>query len=402
MKKLVFSIILLSILPLTIFGQKPSSGTGQILGQEGGVITTAAPFLLISPDARAGGMGDMGAASEPDAYSQHWNPAKYAFLEEDLTVSLTYSPWLMALVSDMSLSYLTLGKKIDKRSSLAFSLLYFSLGEVLFKEHAQDLGTAYIPHEFAVDGSYSRMLTDRFSIAVAARYIYSNLTLGQHVGGASTRAGQSVAADIAGFYTEKYDIGGKKTTISAGFNISNIGSKISYSDENVKKDFIPTNMRLGVGYKVEMDDYNSFTILADINKLLVPTPPIYDTADGGGITISAGKDPNVSPISGVFQSFTDAPGGFKEEMKEFTWSIGGEYWYNNIVGIRGGYFHESESKGNRKFFTLGAGIKYSSFILDFSYLLPAAKLNSHPLKNTLRFSITFNFNKPTANANKSL
>lgn len=393
------------LLPLNSFAQKPpsSSVTGAV---GGGVITTGAPFLLISPDARSGALGDIGAASTPDAFSQHWNPAKYAFLEEDLTISLTYSPWLRNLVDDMNLAYLTASKRINERSALAFSLIYFSLGEVLFAENIMDIPKPYNPHEFAIDASYSRKLTDDFSIAVAARYIYSNLTLGQFVNGENTRAGQSGAADIALFYTKALDLGQnlKGGRISAGLDISNIGAKISYSDDDPERDFLPTNLRLGVGFTLDLDDFNSIIFMADINKLLVPTPPIRS-----GDTIIAGMNSNVGVMTGMIQSFYDAPGGFKEEMQEFAWSLGAEYWYNKLLAFRAGYFHESIHKGARQYFTLGAGIRYNIFALDVSYLIPATNAKNingmnNPLKNTLRFSLTFNFanlkkDKQAANLN---
>ncbi|MEG2337128.1 MAG: type IX secretion system outer membrane channel protein PorV [Bacteroidales bacterium] len=381
------------LVPVSGFAQKPPINvTGANTG--GGVITTGAPFLLISPDARSGGLGDIGAASAPDAFSQHWNPAKYAFLEEDLSISLTYSPWLRNLVDDMNLGYLTASKKIGKRNTLAFSLLYFSLGEVLFVEHPEDPPQGYNPNEFSIDFSYARMLTNDFSIAVAARYIYSNLTMGRWVGGVSTQPGQSVAADIALFYTKSLNIGKelKGGKISAGLNISNIGSKISYSTDDLEKDFIPANLRLGVGFTMDIDDFNSISFLGDINKLLVPTSPIYDTTGA----IKAGMNTNVGTMTGIIHSFYDAPGGFKEEMQEIMWSLGAEYWYNKLLAFRLGYFHESIHKGARQYFTLGAGIRYNIFALDVSYLIPAVSAkningNNNPLKNTLRFSLTFNF-----------
>lgn len=369
----------------------------ELLGQELNTITTAVPFLMIAPDARAGSMGDAGVATSPDANSMHWNPAKYAFIDQNFGFSVSYSPWLRKLVNDISLGYLTGYKRIDKNQTIAGSLRYFSLGEINFTDqYGGDKGT-FSPTEFAVDAAYARKFGDNISGAVALRYIYSNLTGGIYVGGAESKAGQSAAADISVYYHKNTEINKKPALIAFGANISNIGVKITYTDIQVRN-FIPINMRLGGSLTLDIDDFNKISFTADINKLLVPTPPIYakDSTNQpvvdpvtGDYVIEYGKDPNRSVVSGIFGSFSDAPGGFKEELREFTYSLGMEYWYDKQFAIRGGFFHEHPTKGNRKYFTLGVGLRYNVFGLDFSYLIPMEQRN--PLENTLRFTLVFNF-----------
>ncbi|MFZ4399528.1 MAG: type IX secretion system outer membrane channel protein PorV [Bacteroidales bacterium] len=391
----------MTLIALFINANGQSAQTSQWLGQEllngNRVITTAVPFLMIAPDARAGAMGDVGVASTPDAASMHWNPAKYAFIEKDMGVSVSYSPWLRELVNDINLAYLSGYKRIDKMSTIGASLLYFSLGDITFTDAIGNSLGNFRPSEFAIDVTYSRKLSDVFSGAIAARYINSNLTQGQTVGGQESHAGQSVAADVAFYYQKPVRFNRNlKGTMAFGANISNLGAKISYT-ETTERDFIPTNLRLGGCLTLNIDDFNKFSIMADFNKLLVPTPPIYlpnSTGNGDSIIndvrqIAAGKDPNVGIVTGLFQSFGDAPDGFKEELKEITYSIGAEYWYDNQFAVRGGYFHESMSKGNRQYFTLGAGLRYNVFGLDFAYLIPTEQRN--PLGNTLRFTLTFDF-----------
>lgn len=372
--------------------QNPDEWNGQQATQN--TITTAVPFLNIGPDARSGGMGELGAGTEADAISQHWNPAKYPFIDKSFGFSVSYSPWLKKLVPDINLAYLTGYAKIDDKQVVSASLKFFSLGEIAFTD--QD-GFNYLnarPNEFSIDGAYSRKFSEKFSAAVAARFIYSNLTQGQEVEGTSTKPGTSVAADIALFYKTDMNISWLEySEFTFGMNISNIGSKISYSNDDLLTDFIPTNFRIGPSWLMGIDDYNSIRFSIDINKLLVPTPPIYypDSVDqANNPVIYKGKDPNVSPIQGMIQSWYDAPGGFSEEMKEFIWVVGMEYWYANQFSIRGGYFHESKMKGGRQFFTLGVGLRYNVFGLDFSYLIPTDQQN--PLANTLRFTLTFDFN----------
>ena len=350
-------------------------------------ITTAVPFLLIAPDSRSGAMGDVGVATSPDANSIHWNPAKLAFASEDLGASISYVPWLRALVPDINLSYITGYKKLNDNQAVGLEMRYFSLGDITFTDVVGNTLGQYKPHEFALGGSYARKLSDQFSLAISGRYIYSNLTGGQLAGGIETVAGQSIASDLSGFYTKPVRIGGHDIDLAIGLNMSNIGSKISYTETSVK-DFIPINMRLGTALGTNIDDYNKISLAVDINKLLVPTPPITDNGE-----IISGQSSDVGVVSGIFQSFGDAPGGFNEEMREINYSFGSEYWYNNQFAIRAGYFFEHDTKGGRKFFTFGSGVKYSAFILDFSYLVNATTDAgaTNPLANTMRFSMTWNF-----------
>ena len=350
-------------------------------------ITTAVPFLLIAPDSRSGAMGDVGVATSPDANSMHWNPAKLAFTSEDIGASISYVPWLRALVPDINLSYITGYKKLDDNQAVGLEMRYFSLGDITFTDIVGTTIGQYKPHEFALGGSYARKLSDQFSLAISARYIYSNLTGGQSAGGIETVAGQSIASDLAGFYTKPVRMGGQDMDLAVGLNISNIGSKVSYTVTTIR-DFIPINMRLGTALGADIDDYNKISLAIDMNKLLVPTPPITDNGE-----IVSGKDSDVGVVSGIFQSFGDAPGGYKEEFREINYSVGSEYWYNDQFAIRAGYFFEHDTKGGRKFFTFGSGVKYSAFILDFSYLVNASTDAgaTNPLANTMRFSMTWNF-----------
>ncbi|MGE0560961.1 MAG: type IX secretion system outer membrane channel protein PorV [Flavobacteriales bacterium] len=361
-------------------------------------ITTAVPFLLIAPDSRAGALGDAGVATSPDANSIHWNPAKLAFMDKEMGLSISYSPWLRQLVPDISLSYVSFYKKLGKDHTLGASLRYFSLGDIKFTD---DVGNAlgdFRPNEFAVDVAYSRKLGDKLSGGIAARYIYSNLTGGIDVSGSNTRAGTSFAVDVSTFYTNPdIELFGQNTILNVGLNLSNIGAKISYTDD-ANKDFIPINMKLGTSLAFVLDDYNSIAIIADVNKLLVPTPPIYKLdASGSPIvdpvtnepTIESGMDPNVGIMNGIMQSFYDAPGGMTEELREYNISTGLEYWYNKQFAVRLGYFNEHVTKGNRKYVTAGLGLKMSVFTIDMSYLY--ATTQNNPLANTLRFTLMFNF-----------
>jgi len=396
MKKSILLLVVLSIAGLAGTAQSYS----ELAGQEGSrVITTAVPFMMIAPDARAGAMGEAGVATEPDANSMHWNPAKYAFIEKDFGFGVSYTPWLRRLVNDINLAYLSGFGRIDDMSTVAATLRYFSLGDITFTdEFGNELGT-YRPNEFALDATYSRKFSDNISGAVAARFIYSNLTQGQFVQGAETSAGTSIAADVAVYYQKEVDLGATNGEVRWGINISNIGNKISYSETAIKRDFIPTNFRFGAGFTVDIDDYNSITTTLDINKLLVPTPPIYarDTLGNpiydaeGNPVVEKGRNPDVSPVQGLIQSWYDAPYGFSEEMREFSFAFGLEYWYAKQFAVRGGFFYEDATKGNRKFFTVGAGLRYNVFGLDLAYLIPLQQQN--PLENTLRFTLLFNFTK---------
>ena len=385
-------VLVFFILQFAIFTQgqnfEDASGNEQTLQLN--TITTAVPFLLIAPDSRAGSMGDVGAATSADAYSLHWNPAKLAFSEEDMAISVSYVPWLRALVPDISLSYVGGFKKLNDNEIIGAELRYFSLGDITFtNDQGQAIGQ-YNPHEYAIGSAYSRKLSDLFSLAISGRYIFSNLTGGKDVSGIGTEPGQAFAADIAGFYSNPIQIASQDIDLAIGLNISNIGSKISYTKTSIA-DFIPINMRLGTALGSAIDDYNKISLAFDMNKLLVPTPPSNYNAQEG--TYLAGMNPDVAIVSGIFQSFWDAPGGIKEELREINYSIGSEYWYNDQFAIRTGYFFEHSTKGGRQFYTFGSGIKYNVFVLDFSYLINASKAitGNNPLANTMRFSMTWNF-----------
>ncbi|MCX7862519.1 MAG: type IX secretion system outer membrane channel protein PorV [Bacteroidales bacterium] len=406
--RLIFCAILL-INALTGFSQISNQ---QLNGRDGeaNVITTAVPFLTIAPDSRSGAMGDAGVSTSPDINSQHHNPAKYAFMKNDFGVSISYTPWLRQLVNDINLAYLAAYKKIGGGQTLSASLRYFSLGDITFTNMNGEVTGQHRPNEFAIDFGYNRMLSKYFSGSVALRYINSNLTGGYSGTGVQTKVGQAFSSDVSVFYTRQLEIQKKNSEINAGINISNIGSKMSYTD-NAQKDFLPAMLRLGSSFKMDLDDYNSLMGVVELSKLLVPTPPIYyavgDTLPDGTIVnvpqkwVKYGKDPVVSVPAGIFQSFWDAPGVqldpmnpndrsvLKEEWREINWSIGLEYWYAKQFALRGGYFHEDATKGNRKFFTVGLGLRLKVFALDFSYLIPTSQ--RHPLGNTLRFTIMFDF-----------
>lgn len=349
-------------------------GNVNTLGQIN-IVSTGVPFLMIAPDARAGAMGDAGVSSSPDIYSMHWNPAKYAFIENEMGIGVSYSPWLKNLVPDLNLYSLNFYKRIDDEQTFAASLLYFSLGDVTFVDGEGVPGNTFRPNEFSFDVAYARKLSENFSASIAGRFIYSDLTQGQYAQGIETKAGISVAADISIYWRKEVRISRTDAVVAFGVNISNIGSKISYTSD--RKEFIPTNLRFGPSVMLELDRYNSLTFMLDVNKLLVPTP------DGDAIP------DDISVISGIFKSFGDAPGGFSEELKELQLSFGVEYWYDKQFALRAGYFYENELKGNRKFFTIGAGLKYNVFGLDFSYLIPSEQ--QHPLESTLRFSLLLDF-----------
>jgi len=376
-------LLLLIIIGLTgrplLYGQQNSG--------ELNAIQTVVPFLTIAPDSRAGGMGDAGVATSPDVYSMHWNPAKFAFIDGKGGIGLSYSPWLRTLVPDINIALLSGYTRIDRKQVLSSSLLYSSLGDVPFTDEFGNLERTFTPNEFSFDAGYARLFTDNLSGGIAFRFIYSNLTGGSYSGGVATKPGISFAADISGYYNKDISVFDKKGFMAFGLNFSNIGSKMSYSDSQTS-DFIPMNMRLGSSFTVDLDNFNKLSLSLDLNKLLVPTPPIYSSSNPDSII--AGKDPNVSVPVAIFQSFYDAPGGFKEEMHEITYSIGAEYWYNNIFAVRTGYFHEHETKGNRKYFTAGAGFRLKAFTLDFSYLMPLVQ--NHPLAKTLRLSLAFDIN----------
>jgi len=353
-------------------------------------ISTAVPIIAVSPDARAGGMGDVGVATLPDVNSIYWNTAKLAFMEEGTrSLSLSYTPWLNRLVNDINLAHISYGFKFDDRQGLALAMRYFSLGEINFRdENNSPQGTGQ-PYELTLNAGYGLKLSEYFSMGVGLRFIYSDLTNGLQTAGIETTPGSSLAADL-GFYYQGKRVsmgGGQYQSFSAGMNFSNVGGKISYGTSQESADFLPANLRIGAGYHLEIDRYNKFSFYADLNKLLVPTPPLRD--DNGDIT--AGVDDNISAFAGVFQSFNDAPGGFSEELEEIIYNAGVEYWYDNKFAFRGGYQYEDAEKGGRQYFTIGLGIQYNVFGLDFAYLIPASPVVRSPLENTLRFSLFFNF-----------
>ncbi|MDP4282030.1 MAG: type IX secretion system outer membrane channel protein PorV [Bacteroidota bacterium] len=357
-------------------------------------ITTAVPFLLIAPDARAGAMGDVGVASSPDDFSLYWNPAKYAFCEKDFGVGIGYMPWLRGLVNDIGLASVSGYKKFGDRQAIGASLRFFSMGQVTFTDiNGVELAEVK-PTEWTIDATYSRKFTNTLSGAVSGRFIYSNLIPINYTD-YDVRPGTSVAADVALYYNKELNIEGLVGSwFSFGLNISNIGAKMSYNSNSIQRDFIPTNLRLGPSFTMDIDEYNRLMFEVDFNKLLVPTPPVYGTDSLGNTDktiISKGMNPDVSPITGMLQSFYDAPYGFKEELQEVSIAGAVEYWYNKLFAIRGGYFYESKYKGDRQYFTMGAGIRYNVFGLDFSYLVPVKRNN--PLQNTMQFTLLFNFDQ---------
>jgi Type IX secretion system protein PorV len=391
LKKLATYTVTLLATIMPVFSQVNTNQLNGSIKDIPNPVETTVPFLTIAPESRGGGMADIGAATSPDVNSMHWNPAKFAFIENKFGASFSYTPWLHSLVNDINLAYLSGYYRIDRQSTVAASLRYFSLGEVEFRNDQGDLIKPAKPNEMAVDAAYSRLFGQHISGGLAFRYINSNLASGATVNGVDSKPGWSLAVDASVYYTNKIKISDKDANLSFGLDISNIGKKISYGDD-LHKEFIPTNMRLGGALTLELDEYNSLTFAADLNKLLVPTQPIYwadSTDSNNNKVIRAGKDPNVSVVSGIFQSFYDAPGGFTEELHEVTYSLGFEYWYRKQLAFRGGYFHENQYKGNRKFFTVGLGLRLNVFGLDFSYLVPTNANN--PLANTLRFTLIFDF-----------
>ena len=346
-------------------------------------VNTSVTSQTIAPDARSAGMGDVGVATDPDVVSQYWNPAKYPFTISRAGVALNYTPWLRELVNDMDLAYLAGYYRIGDYSAVSASLRYFSLGEVFLG--TSDDAMTINPYEMSLDVAYSLMLSETFSIGAAVRWIYSDLTYDYT---SDTAPGSAFAADLACYYQNYINLGQRECQLGLGLNISNIGSKISFGGDN-NSEFIPTNMRLGASLMIPIDEYNRFTISADANKLLVPTYPKQEDGESTEDYQERVQKNyyDVSSISGIFKSFGDAPGGLKEELQEVQWSVGGEYVYHDKFALRAGYHHESANKGNRKYFTVGAGFKMSVFSLDAGYVIATAK--SNPLDQTLRFSLSF-------------
>ena len=379
MKKLTF--ILLPILMISL------SASAQVDKKDiFNPVYTAVTSQTIAPDARAAGLSDVGVATDPDVNSQYWNPAKYPFTISRAGVSISYTPWLRQIVNDMYMANLVGYYRIGDYSAVSTSLRYFNMGEVPLSSSVGSSNDMTInPYEMSFDAAYSLMLSEKFSIAAGVRWIYSDLTYDYS---SETTPGSAFAADIADYYQNYINIGQRECQLGVGLNISNIGSKINFgSDDN--SEFIPTNMRLGAALMIPVDQFNRFTIAVDANKLLVPTRPIQkENETDEDYNVRLQKDYyDISSIGGIFKSFGDSPGGFKEELQEVSWSLGGEYVYNDKFAIRAGYHHESETKGNRKYFTVGAGFKMSAFSLDAGYVIATAK--SNPLDQTLRFSLSF-------------
>ncbi len=373
----------------------------QLGGKTLNPITTAVPFLMISPDSKQGALGDAGAATDPDVNSTHWNQSKLAFAEKNFGVALTATPWLRNLVPDIYLYYLSGYSKLNKNQAISASLRYFTLGNIQLTDAQGNSTGDFKPNEFAIDIGFAQKLSKNFSLGVATRFINSSISR-VYFNGQQGNAASTVAVDLTMFYkSNQFKLGEKKAMATGGLAFTNLGAKIKYSTE---RNFIPMNMRLGGGLKMNLDDYNTFGAYVDFNKLLVPTPPVYEYATDslgnpttqiaidpvtGAKKIKKGKDPNVPVAQGIFQSFNDAPDGLKEELSEFNIGGGFEYEYNKTFAVRAGYFHEPKTKGARQFFTLGIGLKYSIGSLDISYLIP--RTINNPLQNTFRFSLGFYF-----------
>jgi hypothetical protein len=376
----VFFVVLAVCFHVMVMAQPTQSD-----GKRTNSIQTAAPFLLITPDARSGAMGDVGVAISPDANSMHWNPAKLAFLEKPTGFSASYTPWLRNLVPDVDLGYLSIYHRLDNRNTIGGALRYFSYGSIQLTDNSQNDIGVYSPNEFSLEGSFSRRFGEDFSLGTALRYIRSSLSNGQF-NGQDIQPAAAFAADASAYYKTGTVLLGNDAELALGLNLSNIGTKMSYS-EGGSKSFLPANMKLGAATTFLFDELNHFTVALDMNKLLVPTNPIRDVNGD----IIDGKDPDRSVPAAIFGSFSDAPGGFSEELSEMSFSLGTEYWYNEQFALRSGYFYEAPTKGDRRYLSLGAGLKYNVFNLDFAYLL--ANQQTSPLAQTLRFSLVFNFEK---------
>jgi long-subunit fatty acid transport protein len=370
---------------------------------ESRVITTGVPFLLVAADARAAGMADQGVATSPDTFSQQWNPAKFAFATDKQGISTSYTPYLTELVNDISLAQVTYYNRINDRSAFAGSFRFFGLGEIELRQQAEDPAQIVNPNEMALDGSYSLKLSERFAMSVAGRYIRSALRIPGDNGSSDAKPASTFAFDLAGFYqSEEIAYSDFNGRWRLGFNLQNLGPKINYDSSTAEDDsanFLPSNMRIGSGFDFIFDEYNKVSVNLELTKLLVPTPQSADLNGDG--QISPGEETDlrdknnaeynrVTWVNGIIKSFGDAPGGFSEELKEFTYSLGAEYSYQDSFSLRTGYFHESPIKGARKFFSLGAGFKYNIIKVDVSYLFSASRVRN-PLENTLRFSLSFNF-----------
>ncbi len=392
MKERLIKNLMFIVLTVMLFGNMANAQVSET-GQSGkNYISTGMPILLIAPDARAGAMGDVGAASTPDAYSAHWNNAKFAFIENSMGISTTYTPWLRNLgVGDMNLLYLGGYAHINKRSALALSLTYFSLGEIERTNEFGDSQGNMHPNEFAVDATYAMRLGDNFSIAASGRLNHSDLTNGQDVETQTTKPANSLAADFGMYYQEAVE---KVGVVAAGLMISNLGAKLSYSDDDTRKEFLPANLRLGGRITRDIDAYNQVSAMIDINKLLVPTPPKQQEGESDNDYKQRYLEyTQMGSVTGAIQALYDAPGGFGEKFQELQFSLGAEYWYNHTFAVRAGYFFEHENKGGRRYLTVGGGIKYNVFTIDLSYLVPTTKFSTNPLSNTIRISLSVDFNR---------
>lgn len=404
--KIAVALVLIPLAGTSSFAQNSSSSAnllGQNLAQNVNVVTTAVPFLIITPDAREGGMGDAGVATSPDANSIAFNTSKLAFIDKDMGFDVSYTPWLRQLVPDINLGYLSFYKKLNQQSVITCALRYFSLGNIQFTDNGGVTVGSFNPEEYSLDAGYALKLSDNWAVGMAARYIYSNLTGGVSAGGEYTEPGRGVGVDISATYkSNELNWGGKKTYISGGVSIANIGNKISYTNSGTS-DFQPTQLRIGPAITMNLDQYNKITWALDLTKLLVPTPPVYEldangnpVVEDGQQVVLAGKNPNVSVPQGMIQSFYDAPGGGLEEFHEIDYATGLEYWYDNQFAVRTGFFYENPTKGGRQFITFGVGLRLKVMSIDLSYLVPITQQN--PLQNTLQITLGFTFDKSTKKA----
>ena len=394
MKKIIASsfIAVALLASITDTNAQCRNGYNPVTGEKcANAVVSAVPFLRITPDSRGGALGDAGIATSADANSMHYNPSKLAFVDKNVSISATFTPWMRALgLNDVYLAYLAGYKKLDDRQAIGFGLRYFSLGSIDFTDDSGNpLGTGQ-PNEFEVSAGYARKLSEKLSAGIGAKFIFSSLATGVQVEGVEIRPAIAGAADLSLTYKTPMNFSNKKADLTLGLAITNIGNKVTYTQSNVR-DYIPTNLGIGTAYRMHLDEYNTLTFTADFNKLLVPTPcddPDPKVCDTDGDLVADYRQQ--SPIAGIFQSFGDAPGGFQEELKEINIGGGIEYWYDDQFAVRAGYFNENYSKGNRKYFSVGLGLKYQIFGLNFSYIVPTTN-RRNPLDNTLRFSLLFDF-----------
>lgn len=379
MNRLILSVVCFAVVSISYRSLNAQVNTNSDILN---TVTTAVPFLRIAPDARSGGMADVGNAVSADPNGWFHNPAKMAFADQDMGFSVTYTPWLRQLVNDIYMASVYGFKRIDDMQTIGGSLRYFSLGNIQFTDASGNFLQNFRPNEFAIDGGYSRKLTDYFGAGTMLRFIYSNLATGAQVQGVDIKPGTAVAADIAFFYENPdIEVSGMEATLAWGVSISNLGSKITYTADASNKDFLPGNLGIGTSLKMRLDEYNELMFALDLSKLLAPTPDPFDASMAWR---------NQSVPASILNSFSDAPGGFSEEIREVLIAVGAEYWYDQQFALRAGYFYEHGTKGGRSFATVGLGLKYNVFGLNFSYLIPTTN-QRNPLDNTLRFSLNFDF-----------